>query len=317
VADFRVIFMGSGKFAVPVLQDLLNFERLLSAGKIVLALFSQPDRPYGREKKMATTPTKEIALKYKVPILEPVKLNEAWAKKIEGLHPDLIVVCDYGLLIPREILGIPKFGVINIHPSLLPKYRGSSPIQQAILDGCGKTGVSIILVDEKLDHGPVLAQKNEKIKNEDTFGSLRDRLAQISGRMLIDFLPNYLNGKFNPKDQNHKKATITRELSREDGEIKWSRQSDHIERMVRALTPWPGCYTRYNNKILKIIEIKKCKGCKNAKPGTVFLTKDKEVAINCNKGAVIIKKLQMEGKKIMTARDFSRGYRDFVGSVLR
>lgn len=322
VADFRVIFMGSGEFAVPALKELLDMERLLSAGKIVLAVFTQPDRPVGRERKMTATPVKNLALKYKVPVLEPTKLNEPWVKKIEGLHPDLIVVCDYGLLVPKEILNIPKFGCINIHPSLLPKYRGSTPIQQAILDGESKTGVSIILLDEKLDHGPVLAQKNEKIKKHDDFVSLRERLGLVGGRMLIGFLPNYLNGKFTPKGQNHKKAIITKELKKEDGKIDWKKSADEIERLGRAYSGWPGIFSKFNDKILKINKISKCAGrgnCKidkKSKPGTVFLTKDKELGIVCKKGVLIIDELQMEGKRVMKAGEFLRGCQEIVGKVL-
>lgn len=312
VADFRVIFMGSGEFAVQALKELLDLERLLSAGKIVLAVFSQPDRPVGREQKMTATPVKELALKYKVPVLEPIKLNEPWLKKVEGLKPDLLIVCDYGILLPRDILNIPKFGCINIHPSLLPKYRGSSPIQQALLDGEGKTGVTIMLLDEMLDHGPVLVQKVLKIKGDDNFVTLRERLAKMAGRMLIDFLPHYLKGRFTPKGQEHKKATVTRELTKEDGKLDWKKQADQIERMVRALTPWPGSYTRFGGKVLKILKVRKCKGFKKTKPGKAFLTKKKELAINCGKEGLILEEVQLEGKRAMKGEEFLRGHREVL-----
>jgi len=323
VSDFRVIFMGSGEFAKPVLKELLDFERLLSAGKIVLAAFTQPDKPVGRKRVMSPTPVKELAFKYKVPVLEPSSLKSGgWVNKISGLHPDLIVVCDYGLIVPAKILNIPKFGCINIHPSLLPKYRGSTPIQQAILDGEGKTGVTIMLLDEKFDHGPVLVQKTEKIKGDDTFINLRNRLAGIGGRMLIEFLPYYLNGKVSPKGQNHKKAVMTKELKKEDGKIDWRKKADEIERMGRAYMGWPGLWCRFDGKILKVIKLSKCEGRKNckvdkkAKPGTVFLTGGKELGVMCGKGQLIIDELQVEGKRVMRAKEFLAGNRGIVGKVL-
>lgn len=323
VADFRVIFMGSGEFAVPSLKQLLDFERLLSSGKIVLAVFTQPDRPVGREKGLRPTPVKGLAKKYKVPVLEPVSLkSEEWIKKIQGLRPDLVVVCDYGKIVPAEILNIPKFGCINIHPSLLPKYRGSSPIQRAILDGESKTGVTIMLLDEKLDHGPVLVQRSEKIKKDETYLSLRDRLAEIGARTLMEFLPNFLNGKFTPKEQDHKKAVLTRELTREDGRIDWKKKAEEIERMARAYEVWPGVWSRFKNKILKL-RVSKCEGRKNckiderAKPGTVFLTKkNQQMGVVCGQGTLLLDELQIEGKKAMGSAEFLRGQRDIVGAVL-
>lgn len=322
ISDLRVVFMGSGEFAVSSLKQILDFERLLSAGKIVLAVFTQPDKSIGRSKKISKTPVKELALKYKVPVLEPDNLKSSeWLKKIQDLRPDLIIVCDYGKIIPADILDIPKFGCINIHPSLLPKYRGSTPVQQAILNGDSKTGVTIMLLDEKLDHGPILKQKTEKIRKDETYESLLARLADIGGRMLIEFLPDFLNGKFTPKEQDHKKAVITRELIRENGKIDWEKEADEIERMGRAYMPWPGIWTRYNGKILKI-QVKKCQGRSNCKidkelkPGAVFLTVNKELGVVCGKGVLIIDELQIEGKKAMGSEEFLRGNGKIVGSTL-
>lgn len=323
VADFRLIFMGSGEFAVPSLKQLLDFERLLSSGKIVLAVFTQPDRPVGRSKGLRPTPIKELAKKYKVPVLEPVSLkSEVWIKKIQGLKPDLIVVCDYGILVPSEILDIPKFGTINIHPSLLPKYRGSTPIQQAILAGAEKTGVTIMLLDEKLDHGPILMQRRLKIKQDDTYLSLRTRLGEMGTDMLLKFLPNYLNGKFSPKAQDHKKATMTRELSKDDGRVDWQKSAAEIGRMQKAFILWPGIWTKFDGKILKL-RVKKCEGRKNckvdkqAKPGTVSLTgKRGELAVACGQGMLLIDELQVEGGRMLGSGEFLRGYGKIVGTVL-
>ncbi|MBU4332726.1 methionyl-tRNA formyltransferase [Patescibacteria group bacterium] len=317
ISDFRIIFMASDEFAVPILKQLLDLERLLSEGNIITAVFTQPDKPAGRNKKVSPTPIKELALKYKVPVMTPEKIDSGeWIKKIKNLRPDLIIVCAYGQLIPKEILNIPKFGCINIHPSLLPKYRGSSPMQRVILDGEKNTGVTIMLLDEKLDHGPILASRKEKVKIDDTTGSLAKRLSGIGGKLLINFLPNYLSGNYKPKPQDHKIAIVTRELAKKDGKIDWNKSAEEIERQIRAFAPWPGTWSLWNSKILKIIQVQKCDGCKKSKPGKVFLTKKKKLAVNCGKDALIIEELQLEGKRAMGAEEFLRGHGKIVGSVL-
>lgn len=321
ISDFRIIFMGSDIFAVPTLKQLLDLERLLSEGNIITAIFTQPDRPAGRERKLAPTPIKELALKYQVPVMTPEKINSSeWIKKISDLRPDLIIVCAYGQLIPKEILNIPKFGCINLHPSLLSKYRGSSPIQQAILDGEKATGVTVMLLDEKLDHGPTLTSKKEKIRGDDTAESLSQRLAESAGKLLINFLPNYLRGNYKPRPQDHKKATVTRGLSKEDGKIDWKKSAGEIDRQIRAYTPWPGGWTTWEVdgqvKMLKIIQEQKCNGHKDAKSGKVFLTKKKKLAVNCGKDTLIVEELQLEGKRAMGAEEFLRGHGRIVGAVL-
>lgn len=321
IADFRILFMGSGNFAVPALKELLDLERLLSWGRIILAVFTRPDKPAGRQRKPALTPVKQLSLKYQVPVLEPAKINSPeWIKKIQDLRPDLIIVCAYGQIIPKKILDIPKFGCINIHPSLLPKYRGSSPIQTAILNGEAKTGVTIMLLDEKLDHGPILSQRKEKIKKEDTSETIGSRLAEIGAKLLISFLPHYLNGNARPQPQDHKKATFTQELVKEKGRINWQKGADEIERQIRAYSPWPGTWTIWKTnsqeKILKIIQAQKNKTNNKTKPGLVFLTKNNEFAINCRQGTLIVERLQLEGKVVMTGKDFLRGHGKIVGNVL-
>ncbi|MEA3272416.1 MAG: methionyl-tRNA formyltransferase [Patescibacteria group bacterium] len=216
--------------------------------------------------EFATPSLKALQKKFKV--FQPKNITEIPA------NTDIAVVAAYGHIIPKKILEIPKFGFLNIHPSLLPKYRGPSPIQNAILNGDKETGVSIMLLDKKMDSGPILAQKKVKINENETYETLRNRLAEIGAKLLIKTLLDYVSGKIKPKPQNHKKATYTKLLKREDGKIDWSKPAEEIERMVRAYHPWPGTWTELNGKRLKII----------------------------------LNRVQLEGKKEMSLDEFLRGY---------
>jgi len=221
---------------------------------------------------------------------EPVLVYDF--KKIEKLKPDLIIVASYGKIIPRKILEIPKYGCLNVHPSLLPKYRGPSPIQTAILNNDKETGVTIILMDEKIDHGPILGQRELEFSIFNfQFSKLHNKLAELGVKLLIETIPKWINGKIKAKPQNHSKATYTKILKREDGKIDWSKPCREIERQIRAFNPWPGTFTfiKHKNKTLRV----------------------KILEANVKDNKLIIKKLQPEGKKPMTFEEFQRGYHNF------
>lgn len=303
----KIIFMGTSEFAVPVLKKLIkNYQ--------VISVFTQPDKPIGRKKELSKSPIKKVAQENNLKIIQPKSLkDEKVVNQIRELNPDLIIVVAYGQIIPQKIIKISKFGIMNIHPSLLPKYRGASPIQTAIMNGEKETGVTIMLIDEKMDHGPILAQEKINI-GDDNYIKLSEKLSEIGANLLIKILPDYFSGKINPQEQDHTKATFTKIITREDGQIDWHKSAKEIGCQFRAFTPWPGVFTFWNNKRLKITKLTISEI--NKQDGLVFLTSDEEVAIGCGMGSIIISKLQLEGKKEMRAKEFILGYPDFIGSRL-
>lgn len=337
----RIIFFGTPEFAAIIL------EKMIENDLIPVAAVTAPDKPVGRKQILTPSPVKVLAEKYKIPILQPEKIRNL-KLEIRNLKPDLIILAAYGQIIPKEILEIPKYDSLNIHPSLLPKYRGPSPIQTAILNGDEKTGLTIILMDEKMDHGPILAQRELEIINSKskilnksqilmtkiTYLELNIILAKLGADLLIETLPKYLVGKITPIPQDQTKATFTKIIKKEDGHINWNKSAEEIERMTRAFWPWPSAYTYFKfqilnfkfqinskfqipkQKILKIIKADVFKIEHQKKPGTVFLTKDKKLVIACGKSALILEEAQLEGKRKMTAQEFLNGHPEIVGSIL-
>lgn len=236
-------------------------------------------------------------------------------EKLKNLKPDLAIIAAYGKILPKEILGIPRYGFINVHPSLLPKYRGPSPIYTTILNGDKETGVTIMEVDEKMDHGSILANSKLPISGSDNYETLSKKLAELGGELLVKTIPDYISGKIKPIEQDHSKATYTKIIKKEDGKIDWSKSAQDIERMTRAYYPWPTAWTLWNGKVLKILEGQVLTG-DDKKIGEIFF-KNNEPAIKCGKKILIIKKLQLEGGKVLMAKEFLNGHKDFIGSVLK
>lgn len=310
-----VNFFGTHNFAVEILKTLIQ-----SGQFEIKTVVTAPDRLVGRHQKLQSSPIKILAQKHNLPLEQPAVLKKPALK----LPPaQLNIVCDYGLILPEELLYTVKHGSINIHPSLLPLYRGPAPIQNAILNNDQETGVTIMLMDKEMDHGPILAQKNLVTKPDETYPELALRLAQIGGELLIKTLPDYLNNKIQPKPQNHKKATYTKMLKRKDGKIDWTWPAKKIYNQYRALQPWPGVYTETlkhlntraleheSAKIPPRIKILKMKlGPKTDKlPGEFVILNKKRLAMACAKNQSIeILELQPEGKKPMTASAFRNGY---------
>ncbi len=310
----KYIFFGTPEFAAIVLEKLIN------TGYIPETVICNPDEPVGRKQILTSPPVKRLIVngKWPIEIFQPATKAEllAISHKLLAIKPDLAIIAAYGKIIPKTILDIPKYGTINTHASLLPAYRGASPIQHVILNGDKETGVTIMKIDEEMDHGPIISNVKIQISNDDTFESLSQKLAISGAKLLIKIIPDYIYGKIKPIEQDHSKATYTKIIKKEDGKIDWSKSAGEIERMMRAFYPWPTTWAIWNNKILKIIEAD-IAGGNNHEIGKIFLINKKELAVKCGDGNLIIKKLQLEGGKILSAKEFLNGHKDFTGSILK
>lgn len=314
-APIRILFMGTPEFAVPSLR--LLHRSGAAHGWEVVAVATQPDRPAGRGKQVVASPVAHFATVEGIPLLQPASLRKdpAAVDAIAALAPDLLVVAAYGLILPRQVLEIPTCGCINVHASLLPAYRGASPIAAALLDGQAETGVSIILMDEGMDTGPVLRQARQAIAAGDTTASLSLRLAEQGAALLVDTLPAWLAGTLAPIPQADLpgEASVCRLIAKEAGQIDWAQPALRIERMTRAYTPWPTAYTTWRGEIFKVLEAAVLPGA--AVPGLVVAT-PAGPAIGTGEGLLLLKLVQPAGKRAMEARAFLHGAPGFVGSVL-
>jgi methionyl-tRNA formyltransferase len=307
--------MGTPDFAVPSLAAL---QQAASAQNwSVISVITQPDRPAGRGKKLMPSPVKQLAQAQGIPVMQPGRLrrDQAAIQAITDLAPDLIVVAAYGQILPPSVLGIPRFGCVNVHASLLPAYRGASPITAAILDGQEETGVSIMLMDEGMDTGPVLAQVAEAIHPEETTERLSQRLAQIGAEALVRTLPGWLAGEIPPLDQADLpgEVSLCRLVKKEDGLIDWQRPAQEIERMSRAYTPWPSAFTQWQGQNFKIWQAQAIPG--QAEPGLV-VAKDGSAAVGTGAGLLLLQQVQPAGKRSMPIHSFLNGAGDFIGSHL-
>lgn len=307
----KIIFFGTSEFGAIIVKGLIKNDY-----KPFLVV-TEPDKPAGRHKELISSPVKITAKKNKIPISQPAKIRNLKLEIINS-KPDLSIVAAYGQVLPKEILESPTYGCLNVHPSLLPKYRGPSPIQTAILNGDKETGVTIILMDEKIDHGPILARQELEIPiTKITYQKLHDNLAGIGVEMLLGTIPKWLNGTIKPLPQDESKATYTKILTKEDGRIGWQKPAEEIERQILAFNPWPGSFTYFNSKLLKILEAYALEVQTAKQAGEVFLTNDGKLVVGTGQNCLILQKLQLEGKKPMTADDFLRGHRDFIGTILQ
>jgi len=287
----RIVFMGTPEFGAVILEKLGQSEF-----KPILVV-TETDKPVGRKQirtgAVTPPPVKVIAQKYSIPIEQPERI-ENLKLKIENLKPDLIIVAAYGQIIPKDILDIPRYRCINVHPSLLPKYRGPSPIQHAILNGDEETGVTIMLVNEKIDSGPILSNTKYKMSTvhtqqntKYTYTELSKELAEVGAKLLINTIPQWLKGEIKPRPQDESKATYTKILIKEDGKIDWQKSAEQIERQIRAFSPWPGTFAFLDGEKLKILEVETfiCEEKKwfgkltTRQPGEVFLTEDKQLVV--------------------------------------
>jgi len=299
----RILFMGTPDFAVS------SLDALMEAGYHVIGVVTQPDRPVGRKQIMTPPPVKEAAIRHGLPVLQPerIKAEEALAE-VMALEPDLIVTAAYGQILPKKLLEAPRFGCINVHASLLPKYRGGAPIHKCIVEGEKESGVTIMYMVEALDAGDMLSKVIVPIEERDTVGSLHDKLAVAGSALLIDTLPALLAGELKAEAQNHEAATFAPNIKRSDERIDWSRTAEQIYNQVRGLNPWPVAFTNYQGKVWKVWWVEKFQTTgSTAAPGTILAREEDGLVIACGSGAVKITELQPEGKKRMSALDFLRG----------
>src|SRR3990172_1965740 len=310
----KTIFFGTPMFAVPILEMLLTHPNIE-----LVCVVAQPDKPVGRKKVMTPPPTKELGIRNKIEVFQPTTLKtEEAVQTIKNYQPELIVLAAYGKIIPENILNLPKFKCLNVHPSALPKYRGASPIQFALLNGESKTAVTMMLMEPTLDTGPILAQEEIAIDPEETYPQLADRLANISAKLLSKVLPDWLEGKITQKPQDASQATFTKILTKEDGKIDWNKTAEQIHNQIRAFTPWPSTYTTLNGKLLKILKAKPFQTTEiRGTPGIIYYQNNKQLLISCSEKTVLeVLELQPEGKKAMSAADFMRGYPNLAYVVL-
>ncbi|MGP7817559.1 methionyl-tRNA formyltransferase [Niallia sp. 01092] len=299
----NIVFMGTPDFSVPVLQQLLK------DGYHVIAAVTQPDRPVGRKRTLTPPPVKVEALKHGIPVYQPEKIrqSEELAKIIE-LQPDLIVTAAFGQILPNELLEAPKHGCINVHASLLPELRGGAPIHYSIIQGKEKTGITIMYMAEKLDAGDILTQVEVPIAEEDTVGTLHDKLSAAGSSLLSETLPKLLAGEITPIAQKDEEATFASNIKRSDEKIDWSLSGEEIYNKIRGLNPWPVAFTTYQNEVMKVWNAKKVTTSNNAAPGTIVeVQKDGIVVATGNKTSIKITELQPAGKKKMAAEVFLRG----------
>lgn len=305
----RVLFLGTPSFAVKPLQ------RLVEAGHEIVSVVTQPDRPVGRSRTPQPPPVKQAALELGLPVFQPETLrDEAAIQHLRALQPDVGVVAAYGEILRRAVLDIPPLGYLNIHPSLLPLYRGPSPVAAAILAGDEMTGVSVILLERAMDAGPILAQTALPLDPLARTGPLTEQLFALGADMLVGVLPLYAAGELVPTPQDHSRATITKMLSREDGRLDWTQPAILLERAVRAYDPWPGTWTTWQEQPLKILKASVREHSAESEPGTVLDAPGLLVATG--KDALQLDEVQPAGKRAMSGDDWKRGQRNVVGARL-
>ena len=316
----RIVFMGTPEFAVPALEKLCSV-----ADCEVAAVYTPPDRPRGRGRGVESSPVKAAAVRLGLPVLQPNSFRAKEARdELAAYAPDVIVVAAYGRLLPPAVLDLPAHGCLNIHPSLLPRHRGPSPVVSAILDGDSVTGVSLMLLDEGMDTGPVIAQREYALDGTETAGDLTGELFEAGADLLVESLNPWVDGRLEAVQQDESKATVTRKLERSDGRADWQLTALELERRQRAFTPWPGLFTQWQDKSLRLVDVcsgeslADCEIQQQPAPGEVIalpLT-DVPVGVGAADGVLGLKTLQLEGRRAVSSAEFIRGYPDFIGSKL-
>ena len=298
-----IIFMGTPHFAVPALKALHNNDQNIAL------VITQPDRPKGRGRKLTPSPVKETAINLGYSVIQPSSVRTAeFSNYIEKQAPGFIVVVAFGHILPKNILTIPQIATINIHASLLPKYRGPAPIQWAIINEEKETGITTMLMDEGMDTGDILLSSKLKIASDDTSGTLHDRLADLGADLLIQTLKTFETGNINPISQDHTQATYARMLKKNDGRMNWKLPAESLEAFIRGMTPWPGAFTFHEKKRLKFFKARTIVMDTNASPGTVIKGFPDELWISTGKGVLSVMEIQGESGKRLLIKDFLRGY---------
>ena len=309
----KIVYMGTPDFAVAPLAALVE------NGYEVEAVITQPDKPKGRGKTMMPTPVKEEALKHEIPVLQPVKVRDPeFVEKLKSLAPDIIVVAAFGQIIPKSILDMPKFGCINIHASLLPKYRGAAPIQQAVIDGEKESGVTIMQMGTGLDTGDMISRIVVPLSEDETGGSLFDKLAVAGAELLVQTLPSIFDGTATREKQPEESPTpYAAMISKKMGLLDFSKNAEELERLVRGLNPWPSAFTFINGKTLKVWKASVLKTQAGKVPGTVLAADKEGIQVACRQNVLVLHEVQLEGKKRMEVDAFLRGYQLKPGDMFK
>ena len=303
--------MGTSSYSVEVCKSIIN------SGFHVVGVCTKPDSKIGRGKDLTPHPLKDFALKNDVTVLTPIDLTSCDVlRDFSELKPNLIVLVGYGLLVPSQILKLPEYGCLNIHPSLLPRYRGPSPVSSVIINGDDFTGVSVMLMDEGLDTGPVLQQKRVIIDESETANELTYKLFKIGGDMLVDLIPLWTDGSINLTKQDETQASNTSKIVKQDGRIKWDEDAQSISRKVRAYSPWPGTFSTWRGKNFKLLDAKISDPVSKKRHGKLSGSVTEGLYVSTGKGILEIKSLQMEGKQPTSAKEFIIGYPDFEKDIL-
>ncbi|MEN3088417.1 MAG: methionyl-tRNA formyltransferase [Staphylococcus pseudoxylosus] len=307
----KIIFMGTPDFSTKVLEMLI-------AEHNVIAVVTQPDRPVGRKRTLTPPPVKEVAVKNGLPVYQPEKLAQSEdLEKLIALDADLIVTAAFGQILPESLLNAPKLGAINVHASLLPKYRGGAPIHQAIIDGQKETGISIMYMVKKLDAGDIISQRAIAIEDQDDVGSMHDKLSFLGADLLKETLPSIINGTNQRIEQNEDEATFASNISRDQEKIDWSQSAEAIYNQIRGLSPWPVAYTKMDDGNLKVYASRIEQG-KTGEPGTIIETTKKAIIVATGSGdAIALTDIQVAGKKRMLTANYLSGVQtSLVGKVL-
>lgn len=304
MTSLNLIFAGTPEFSVPAL------EALLAAGHRVVAVYTQPDRPAGRGQHVAMSAVKQCAMRHGLTVRQPQSLRNADAQaELAALNADAMIVVAYGLILPKPVLNAPRLGCINIHGSILPRWRGAAPIQRAIMAGDAETGVCIMCMDEGLDTGPVLSEARTPIGANENAASLHDRLAMLGAQALVEALPKFARGELKPQSQPNEGATYASKIKKEEALINWSRSAREIDALIRAFNPWPVAETRLNGQQLRIWDAMPIAQHSNATPGSVLRADANGIVAATGEGALNIQRVQLAGRKAMSAADFVNAHR--------
>ncbi|MBI4120341.1 MAG: methionyl-tRNA formyltransferase [Parcubacteria group bacterium] len=331
----KIVFFGTSEFAALILQTIKE-----RTDWDIALVITEPAKAVGRKQEITESPVSVYARQADLEIITPPSLKDTRVvDQIGSAKADIMILVAYGKLIPPEIFNLPPHKTVNIHPSLLPQLRGPSPIQTALLEGLKETGVSLMIIDEKIDHGPVISQETITIDDDDNYITLEAKLAELGGQMIIRNAPRYISGELKPQEQDHARATFTKMIKKEDGLVDWHKSADEIFNQWRAFIKWPGVYTFFTHSTssglasgrsdlplevgprsqpvrLKLIDIKKVEHDHKHPPGTVFLSENKELLIACSHGVIKLIRLQPENSKILTAQEFLNGYKYIIAQVL-
>lgn len=312
----KVVFMGTPDFSVGTLKAIVE------AGHEVAAVVTQPDKPKGRGGAMSFSDVKQAAIELGLLVLQPKRArDEEFVNELRKINPDVIVVVAFGQILSKEILDMPKYGCVNVHASLLPKYRGASPIQWAVIDGCEYSGVTTMMMNEGIDTGDILLVEKVKLDSKETGGSLFDKLSGVGADLLVKTLDELEKGTVKPVKQNETEATHVKMLDKSFGNIDFSMEAARIERLIRGLNPWPSAFTHFNGKLLKIWDADVCddvicESCESVVNGMITHVDNNSFIVKCGDNSLKINELQLEGKKRMKTQDFLRGNHINTGDIL-